>query len=186
MAADSLESIFQAHETDIQQVNKTLDAMIADIQSAKHPDDLNSRNVGGPYRACKDFIAKLATVDKRLRDIKRITLEHRLNVYWAGKLYKKYDLADYEAKRTIVSDINTYLRDLEFAIRHPESGEPCTLLASASPDGKGRYVLSDRRTKKRSHTSVTLLDLLPLRLNRAPRRREAFIEAKEKGVDEVE
>lgn len=180
MGSLPLEAAISAHETDVQQAKDALERVIEGLRGATHPENLNARNLGGPYTACKDFAAKLKSVDDRLKEAMRIALEHQYNVYWKGKLHKKYDYADPEAKRAVMREINDDLRYFNFVIKHPDTGKPCTLLATTSPDGKGRYVLSDRETRKRTHTSVTLLDLLPLQLMPEPRRREAFIEARKK------
>lgn len=179
----SLQETFQAHEADIEQAKDALNRVIAGLKGTAPPEGLNARNLGGPYQACKSFASKLQALDGSLKEALRLTLELQFNTYWSGKLHKQYDLSDYEAKRAVVKETNDDLRDYGYVISHPETGRPCSLLATSSPDGKGRYVLSDQQTKKRTHTSMTLQDLLPLRLMPKPPRREGFIEVRNKMSD---
>jgi hypothetical protein len=178
MASKSLEETLRYLEGAISSAKDALGEVIAGLKDVVLPEGLDARTLGEPYGACKDFVAKLTTVDNRAKEAIRLGLECQYNVYWSGKLHRKFDLTDYEAKRAVVKEINEDLRFHGYAIAHPETGAATTLLASSSQDGKGRYVLCDRVTKKRSHTSMTLLDLLPLRLVLEPKRREGLIETR--------
>ncbi len=132
------------------------------------------------YRACKRFIKELDAINGPLQETIRMVLEMQVTAYWSTKLRRRDDFHSYPKKQEVARELNDDLRKYGYIWRHPESGQPCTLLVVASPDEKGRYVLADRLTKKRSCTSTTLLDLLPISLIKEPRRREVFLEQAEK------
>lgn len=68
-----------------------------------------------------------------------------------------------EGKRALASDINEQCRLRGTTLAHPETGEPCTLLA-ISDKYEGTFVLENRATKKRSHTTKNIWTLLPLKV----------------------
>ncbi len=67
--------------------------------------------------------------------------------------------ATYPDKQRLVAEVNGALRKFGCAYKHPESGQPCILLA-ISDDYGGKYVLSNRITKKRSHTTREIADMV--------------------------
>lgn len=70
---------------------------------------------------------------------------------------------DYGSKRQLVSRINNDCRNHNMAIRHPDSGDPCILLAIRD-NQKGTFVLESRETKRRSKTTKDISSMLPLTL----------------------
>ena len=86
------------------------------------------------------------------------------------------DERDNEEKKRLSKHVNETLRQQGAVIAHPETREPCLLLAVGSPDGYGRYVLANRETKQRSHTSRALADMLPFTPMPDVPRRESFLE----------
>ncbi len=127
------------------------------------------------FRASNRLLKRLKSIDQPLQDCIRHVLEMQFRAYWGTKLRRRHDRDSYSRKQHIASELNATLRHYGYLLRHPKSGEPCTLLVVASPDGKGRYVLADRLTKKRSCTSGSLLELMPIKLIKEPRRREVFL-----------
>jgi hypothetical protein len=88
----------------------------------------------------------------------------------------RLDEGDYELKKRLAKKVNETFRRDGAVICHPETKEPCLLLAVGSPDGKGRYVFASRQTRKRSHTSIALIDMLPLTPMPDSPRKESFLE----------
>jgi DNA-binding XRE family transcriptional regulator len=171
-----LDQVFHSHAEDIQQVKEALRAIICGIGDTPEIPHADKSQMHHPFRACKHFYDKLSGVEALVKDAKAAVLERQFNVYWTTKLKNKYDSENYEKKQEVAKEINGDLRHYGFAIRHPETGSPCMVLAVASTDGKGRYVLADRLTKRRSSTTTSLLDLFPVKLMCEPRRRESFLE----------
>lgn len=68
-----------------------------------------------------------------------------------------------QLKQYAAKEVTAICRKWGVAIANPENGEPCTLLA-INTGAEGRYVLENRRTKKRSHTTRDLSSLLPLKV----------------------
>lgn len=68
-----------------------------------------------------------------------------------------------ESLRDLAKKLNAECRAYGFAIAHPVTGEPCTLLVVQDKTG-GRFTLENRITKKRSHTTANIEDLLPFKL----------------------
>lgn len=182
MTQQSLEEALLSCTADIEQASEALRSIVLKLRDLPQAPDVDSQAMHHPFRACKKFFSKLKTVDNLLDKSKLLILEKQFNVYWTHKLRRRYDLSSYEKKKEVAKEINADLRHYEHAIRHPESGAPCMVLAVGSPDGTGRYVLSDRLTKKRSHTSSTLLELFPIRLVPEPRRKESFVDSDEKSI----
>jgi hypothetical protein len=87
-----------------------------------------------------------------------------------------YDENDYTAKKSYVLQVNEQLRQINSAISHPKTGEPCLLLAVNSRDGAGRYTLQSRLTKKRLGSYKSLSELLPIHLVKDVPRKEGVIE----------
>lgn len=77
-------------------------------------------------------------------------------------IHREEDDDDFERKRLLVRTISGECARLNMAVKHPETGRPCNLYAIATVDGKGRYVLEDKETKKRDMSSKRLADLAPL------------------------
>lgn len=116
--------------------------------------------------------------DDLLEKMKFTWLEAKINVYLNDLLESNSEAeSTYEAKKRIVQLLNEELRTgSKAAIKHPDTGAACMLLAVGSPDGLGRYVLEDRETKKRSKTTNSLRSLLPMSLIPDSVRREGLID----------
>jgi hypothetical protein len=98
------------------------------------------------------------------------------NAQFTALAESRSDEPDYEEKKQLARLVNETLRQEGAVIAHPDTKEPSLLLAVGSPDGKGRYVLSNRETKKRTKTSTALMDLLPISPIPDSPRREHFLE----------
>ena len=71
------------------------------------------------------------------------------------------------AKQALVKKINRECRSFGLVIAHPESGEPCTLIAINDKWG-GKFALENRKTKKRSRTARDIRAMLPFKLIALP------------------
>lgn len=91
--------------------------------------------------------------------------EFNLNYYFHSKYMHRQDEASLDEKKSVAKMIADRLKQWGNVILHPDNGEPCNLYAISSLDGKGRYTLENRRTKKRSNTSKSIIDFLPLRIH---------------------
>jgi hypothetical protein len=182
MTQQSLDEVLLSYSADLEQASEALRSIVHKLRDLPQTPDVDSQAMHHPFRACKKFFVKLKKLEHLLDEAKLLILEKQFNVYWTHKLRRRYDLSSNEKKKEVAKEINVDLRHYEHAIRHPESGAACMVLAVGSPDGIGRYVLSDRLTKKRSHTSSSLLDLFPIRLVPLPRRKESFVDSDEKSV----
>ena len=100
----------------------------------------------------------------------------QVNAYYA----KHAQADDYENRKSFVKEFDDELRKYSAAIAHPESGEPCILLAVASRDGTGRFTLENRLTKKRGGFYKSITELLPLKLVPDAPRKEGVIERRKK------
>lgn len=109
-------------------------------------------------------------------DLRRKVIELEVNLQYRWRAKDRGDAADYEVKKQLLDGYNSKLRPERLAPAHPESGEPCLMLVVASRDGTGRYVLENRHSRKRSHASRSLLELLPLKLTADVARKEGVIE----------
>src|SRR5262245_11425900 len=82
-------------------------------------------------------------------------------------LMDEYDPGDKRdpvtVKQEIAKQINAKCRQVGGAIAHPDTDEPCTLLAISDKQG-GTFVLENRKTKKRSHTTRDIHTLLPFKI----------------------
>jgi hypothetical protein len=70
---------------------------------------------------------------------------------------------DAGSKQKVAKIINAYCRNNGFALANPDTGEASWLIGINDEWG-GKYVLENRTTKKRSHTSRQLKALLPLKV----------------------
>lgn len=68
-----------------------------------------------------------------------------------------------EQKRALVKIINSQCREVNLCLKHPDTGEPCTLLA-VSDRYDGSFVLEDRKTKKRTRSARQIKSMLPFQL----------------------
>jgi hypothetical protein len=177
MSEKPIEDVFISHEGDIQQAAEALRSIIRGLRDQPLIPKMDANAMHVPFRACKKFTLKLKKIDDLLDEARLAVLERQFNAYWSHKVRRSYDLSSYEKKKEIAQEMNTDLRHYHVMIRHPDTGSPCLLFAVGSPDGKGRYVLADRLTKKRTHTSSRLLELLPLGLVKEPPRRENFVKS---------
>jgi hypothetical protein len=115
----------------------------------------------------KDFIAFADNVIK-LNNLYLWALSFRCNCSLVSMVREmKNESSNIDAKRFIAGRIASFLVPNGLSIGHPESGEPCNIYVVPGSDGEGRYVLENRATKKRSHTSRTIIDLIPLLFVRA-------------------
>jgi hypothetical protein len=174
MEQQSLDAILKLQAPELQKVSEGLDSIVRVIKTLPQTPDVIGQPMHLPFRACKRFYLQLTALDKRLNEAKRGILERQFNAYWTGKARRKYDVASYTKKKEVAKEMNADLRHYGYSIRHPESGNPCLVLAVGSPDGAGRYVLADRLTKKRSHTCSTILDFFPICLVPEPRTLAGF------------
>ncbi|WP_337177541.1 hypothetical protein [Paludisphaera sp.] len=141
--------------------------------------DLTTMLVGNDPKhvaKCKRVRKELAKIEDSARKARLLALEQIYNATFGGR--KPKDRDDYDLKKQWAKEVNEDLRKDQCAIRHPESGQPCSVFAIASPDGKGRYVLGNRITKKRTHSSPTISELFPVKLVPEPKRREGFLNKK--------
>lgn len=74
-----------------------------------------------------------------------------------------------DKKKSWAKYISRSLTRIRASIVHPKTGRHCNLYANQSPDKKGRYLLEDKETKKRSMSSTSLLKLVPLKLETTSR-----------------
>lgn len=77
-------------------------------------------------------------------------------------------LATAEAKQSFAKMINAECRRTGQAIGHPDDKEPCILVGINDKYG-GKFVLENRRSKKRSFTTRDITSLLPLVLVPLPK-----------------
>lgn len=103
------------------------------------------------------------------------------NAHFKSFAESRSDEGDYEQKKQWAISVNETLRQQGAVIEHPDTKEPSLLLAVGSPDGKGRYVLSSRESKRRTKTSMTLMDMLPITPMPDLPRREPFLERRKSG-----
>ena len=144
-------------------------------------------------------------LEKIIRHIVALELSHIMT----QKTKLTDEETSYETKKQAVKEINEFLRyhDCSFVFRsttdtptqnetkiapatpdaNHETAKPsydafysCNLYAIATPDGSGRYTFENRITKKRSGSFKKLADCLPIRLCKAPARKEAFLESRKK------
>lgn len=69
----------------------------------------------------------------------------------------------YDDKKELAKQMNQACREAGLAIAHPDSGEPCILLAISDVWG-GKFTLENCKTKKRSKTSREIGAMLPFKL----------------------
>lgn len=73
------------------------------------------------------------------------------------------ELKTAEGKQTFLRGISDLLKRYEATVLHPDTGLPCLLLVINDKYG-GKFSLETKLTKKRSHTTRDILDLMPLKL----------------------
>lgn len=123
--------------------------------------------------------AKATQQDLHLFSLKTPILQADL----ASRATDVKDREDYKTKIENRRWLSEQLQELNAAIAYPETGKPSALFAIPSKDGKGRYVLEDKETKKRSSVIKGLEDLLPMKFVTNPPRRESFAELHKKKKD---
>lgn len=72
-------------------------------------------------------------------------------------------LEDVEGKQLYARKFGAVLRTDGVLIRHPETKEPCVLVALSDEYG-GRFALESRRNRRRSRSTKDINDLLPFEL----------------------
>jgi hypothetical protein len=145
--------------------------------SRYRPETSTRQEVEGAY------YPSLMSVDQCIYMAKwaeKILMERWINDFIPIELRRNPDADDYEVKRRAAHFTNDGLRARGLGIAHPETGEPCLLYANGDRDGKGRYVLEGRLTRKRTGAYKTLLELLSIKLAELPGRKEGFIEKRKR------
>lgn len=106
---------------------------------------------------------------------------HFLNHYVLQYLEMEGEDEDRESKKYLVTSLNMFCKYYGVALRMPDNEDPCMIYAVGSRDGKGRYVMEHKASKKRSGAHKTIRDLLPLQLVTAPPREEGFLTSRAAG-----
>jgi hypothetical protein len=145
----------------------------------------------------RDLVYTLDTLRAALEVLSRAANESRvhafgdsLNIRLLTEFRERPDEFDYSKKKEIVLSINETLRFERVTICKIEKIDKVLerrhklLLAVASSDSHGRYVLQDRITKKRSYSKRSIFDLLPFALDPHDARKEGFIESRKKLLNE--
>ena len=148
------------------------------VKQSVTAEEIDLRMSPNPIR---DIMVLAEIIHNTSRDIMLAVLEIHINLMPELTRARKIGSDEsYESKKNIVIETNARLRQLNAAVAHPSTGEPCILYAVASRDGYGRYVLENRVTKKRSGAYTTLLDLLPVKLVPDVPRKEGVITRRKK------
>lgn len=106
---------------------------------------------------------------------------HFLNHYVLQYLEMEGEDEERESKKYLVTSLNMFCKYYGVALRMPDNEDPCMIYAVGSRDGKGRYVMEHKASKKRSGAHKTIRDLLPLQLVTAPPREEGFLTSRAAG-----
>ena len=160
---------------------RAVDLIDSSLALAAHQNFSQSQRTGWKgYAVIKaaEELAERAAAKAKL--IKIVINQFTMNRYFRDLVAAKEDYKDYKSKLAAVREINDILRSCDGAIRHPDTGKPCIILAVASRDGFGRYVFEERETKTRSNASKALKELLPFTLMPDVPRKEAIVERRKK------
>ncbi len=123
-----------------------------------HADNSKPKKTRNNFRQFHTGIRLLRHV---VSDIDVALVEYRTNRDLERRVKHSGD-SGFAEKKKIVGVIGRALESAGAHLLNPSTGEPANIYANASPDGKGRYLYEDKKTKKRSNSSDTILKLLPL------------------------
>lgn len=90
-----------------------------------------------------------------------LNINEAMPSYLKSIIAKAADLNTILGKQALAKTINAECRRCGQVLAHPETGDPCILLAINDKWG-GKFALENRKTKKRSHTTRSA-DEIPLR-----------------------
>jgi hypothetical protein len=120
----------------------------------------------------EEFLEALAGENQAHKESLARRFEPALNAYLQAQAPEKA-----EEKKALAQRVSADLKRLGLAVHHPDTDQPCALMASSGKANRlGSFLLMPKGSKKALTFRARLSDLLPLRLMPDTPRREPFVE----------